>query len=119
VNPFEEFRTKLHAVDTAFHALRPQVCLAVDCLVQFFGCWVDVVPLCSIFSAASYVFVPTEFNGKFNILVFSPLRIATASVEHVYCTFWDKGLPFFSVQSICRYFLSCTHILRELQAPFR
>ena len=102
VNPFEEIRSRLHAVDTAFQGLRPQVCLVVDCLVQFFGCWVDIVPLYSTSSAASYVFVATKMNGEFHVPVFSPLHIATASVEHVYCTVWDKGLPLISVQSICR-----------------
>ena len=100
-NPFDAIRSRLQAVDNAFHALRPQVHLVLLCCRQFYGCFVDVVPLGSVFLAASYVFVQEEFNGKFSLAVLPSLvhvraiNIASSGIQY---------FVFFSLQAFVHLF---------------
>lgn len=48
-NPFDAIRTSLAAVDTAFHALRPQVLLAVEIPSSFSISWIFMLPLGTAF----------------------------------------------------------------------
>ena len=49
VNPFDEFRVNLAAVDTAIQALQPQVHMAVDYLFTFSLGAMLLLPLCTTF----------------------------------------------------------------------
>jgi hypothetical protein len=95
VNPFDAIRSRLHVVDSEFHAMRPQVCPVVFCLGQVFFVWVEVFPLCCALIAEHYVYVQEEFNGNFYIAIFSPLCMGLGVLEHVHCNVCGMGLPNF------------------------
>lgn len=95
VNPFDAIRSRLRAVDNAFHAMRPQVCPVVFCLGLFFFVWGEVLALCCALIAEHCVHVQDKFNGNFYIAVFSPMCMGLGVLEHLHCNVCGMGLPIF------------------------